>query len=145
MPFEFDPKYDRYLIREFPLWRLYLHQNQCYPGRMYVAAYRDFIQKTQMTLEEREELFMIECLTERAISHLTMASHFNYFWGANEWHHAHSHIIPRYRQPFTLMGHTFTDKSWGHNYAPYQNPYPLDPEIFQMILHNLRRNLQPNY
>ncbi len=144
MLFQLDPKYDQYIIKEFQFWRLYLHGNQYFPGRMYAAAYRDFIQKRHMTHNEAEELFHIECVASDAITLLTMAPHFNYFWGANEWPHAHSHIIPRYKDPVTIFGHTFKDEFWGQNYGEYPKSYQIPRDVETGILVNLRRHFQRN-
>lgn len=133
MPFQFDPRYDRFLIKRFKHWRLYQHQNQCYLGRVYVAAERDFIQKIDMTPEEMHELFRIEALVCPTAKSLFGAEHFNYAWLANEWHHAHEHIIPRYSKRVTFEGEHFIDTRWGQNYAPYNKHDETSPWLMEKL------------
>ena len=51
--------YERFKIKDYKHWAVYLHQNQYYLGRMYVWSKREnALDFSEMHQEEREELFV---------------------------------------------------------------------------------------
>lgn len=142
--------YERFLIAsEYQYWKVYLHEQQQYLGRVYVSAKReeasgfagtymrhDFL---AMNRSEREELFEIVMpKVKYALYELWRPDRFNYAELENEWEHLHIHIIPRYETPRMFDGITFTDTRWGKNYAPYDKAFKVPEETLMSIRDKIR-------
>lgn len=118
--------FDQLVLKEFPLWTLYLHSNQYYLGRAYAWLTREGVMQrlSQLTAAERLELFTAVMPTyETALEYLWRPDHINYAWLGNEIHvhqgHGHMHIIPRYEKPVRFGRVRFVDEQWGKHYKPY--------------------------
>lgn len=125
MPDEPD-KYEKFKIREYPCWTLYLHSNQYYIGRCYAWLKREGEMQRFSSITS-EELFELHDSVmpgyEAAVNRLWKPGFINNAWLCNEFHthggHGHMHLIPRYKHPVRFFKHEFRDNQWGHNYAPY--------------------------
>ena len=116
MPDEFQ----KFMIRDYKHWGVYVYKNQFFLGRVYLWARReDAVDLMQMAFEEREELFNIGRTINRALTELFNPDLINYAALGNISTHLHLHVIPRYASPRQFDGIDFVDKRWGKNYAPY--------------------------
>jgi diadenosine tetraphosphate (Ap4A) HIT family hydrolase len=113
--------YNADLLREYENWGVYLHENQTYLGRTYVALSRDgeVDPFTDTTAEEQSELLVVVSGLKAALNRLYQPDLLNYANLRNTWKHCHWHVVPRYHTNRVVLGHAFEDPNWGHNYAPY--------------------------
>jgi diadenosine tetraphosphate (Ap4A) HIT family hydrolase len=139
---EVPHNYEDDLLRQYENWSVYLHENQTYVGRTYVALAREgevdpFIDTTS---DERSELLVIMGSLKGALDKLYQPDLLNYANLRNTWKHCHWHVIPRYNTGRLIMGHTFEDPNWGRNYAPY--PASTVPnEVYEKIKADLATEL----
>lgn len=111
--------FSKYLIKEYTYWSVYIAEDQSYLGRCVIWCKRDSaMDLADVTLEEREELFVILKQLKQAIIKAFQADWFNYTFLGNEIPHLHEHVIPRYKTPKDFEGVLFVDEQWGHN--PYK-------------------------
>jgi len=114
--------YDRFKIKEYGFWNLFLHKNQYpYIGRCYAWAKREEADKiTDISSRELIELFEeIIPAWDKAVYQLFQHDRPNLAILGNETPHLHAHLIPRYNTPRTLYNVTFTYPNPTGNYAPY--------------------------
>lgn len=116
---------DRFLaIKEYKYWTVFLHESQCYIGRVYLLAKenheRDFL---EVEGEEREEFFQIGRSIKQALTALFMPDRINYAMLSNKFKKLHVHIIPRYKSSRFFSRIEFIDRRWGQNYAPYNKSF----------------------
>ncbi len=127
-------EYERFFLKEYTHWVLFLHQNQCYLGRIYLLAKRhnalDFF---LMTEEEKSELFLLGKVVTKALSNLFQPDIFNVASLGNIFNHLHVHIIPRYKESRYFEGMQFTDNRWGKNYSPYDYNFKTPDHILKNI------------
>lgn len=135
-------EYEKYRIKEYNYWVVYLHQNQCYLGRVYVWAKREnAIDLMQMSREEREELFDIGQAVNKALAELFYPDLMNYAALGNTATHLHLHIIPRYASPRIFDNMEFVDERWGKNYAPYDHDFSIPEPILIKIRDAIKEKL----
>ena len=131
------------LIKEYKYWSVYLHENKCYLGRVYIWAKREnALDFFDMTKEEAEEYFMIGRKLKLAFSKLFTPDLYNYATLANITPHLHTHFIPRYSSPRIFEGIEFADSRWGQNYAPYNKELTMNKEIIVKILNSIKKELE---
>lgn len=128
------------LIREYEYWKIFIHPNQYYLGRMMIALKRHIEDLTEINSSERNELFDVLGNLRRAIITLFEANLFNYASLGNETRHLHIHFIPRYDHEVIFDGIKFKDENWNKNYVPY----PKDFKIPQDILDRLKQEINAN-
>lgn len=130
--------YEADIIAEFDHWKVYLHEDQRYLGRMYVALKREgeidpFIDTTP---SERNELQYIFNGLHTVLRDLYQPTRLNYSNLRNTWHHCHWHVVPRYDTPREVAGTEFVDENIGKNWSPYTDfkvPEPTFARIKQDI------------
>lgn len=134
--------YDADLLRQYENWAVYLHENQTYLGRTYVALARDgeVDPFTDTTTEEQSELLVVMRGLKTALDRLYQPDLLNYANLRNTWKHCHWHVIPRYGTSRLVLGHTFEDLSWGKNYAPYPDS-TVPNEVYEKIKTDLSTEL----
>ncbi|PIN81730.1 hypothetical protein COV11_01285 [Candidatus Woesearchaeota archaeon CG10_big_fil_rev_8_21_14_0_10_30_7] len=137
-----DP-YDKFKIKEYNLWDLYLHINQYpYIGRCYAAAKREEADVIlDMNLHETSEIFEIiipewNNAVKRCYSH----DRPNIAISGNDWKHLHCHLIPRYNTSRLVYGIVFNDPNPKGNYAPYSKK-ELEEKILMKIKEKIKENL----
>lgn len=147
------PDYERFLIAEaYKYWKVYLHGEQQYLGRVYVSAKRDEASGfagmyfrhdfRAMHRIEREELFEVVLpKVQYALHELWLPDRFNYAEFENEWEHLHLHVIPRYKTPRMFDGITFADARWGKNYAPYDKTFKVPEDTLMSIRDKIQQAL----
>jgi diadenosine tetraphosphate (Ap4A) HIT family hydrolase len=134
--------YETDLLRQYENWGVYLHENQTYLGRTYIALARDgeVDPFTDTTVNEQSELLVVVNGLKTALDRLYQPDLLNYANLRNTWNHCHWHVVPRYATERTIMGHVFEDPNWGKNYAPYPNA-ELPPEVYEKVKTDLSTEL----
>ncbi len=134
--------YEKWLIKEYKYWGIYLHKNQYYLGRVYIWAKRkDALDFFDMTKEEQEEYFKIGKELKKALRKLFKPDLYNYATLANISPHLHTHFIPRYKKLRKFEGVVFNDKRWGKNYAPYDYNFKISEDILIKIKNEMKKSL----
>lgn len=135
--------YEKHLLKEYGHWTVYLHYNQAYLGRNYIALNRqgNLDPYTDTTPQERAELELIITDLQSSISDLYQPELYNYANFRNTWPRCHWHVIPRYATPRTLNEQIFTDDNWGKNYAPYNRNFEITTELFEQIKSDMSQRL----
>jgi diadenosine tetraphosphate (Ap4A) HIT family hydrolase len=122
-------------IKSYTHWDLYLHENQCYLGRVFLqlknnAPIGDFI---DIKGPVRDEFFEIGEQIKKVLGELFQPDKMNYAALSNTSPVIHVHIIPRYKTTRNFAGFTFTDTRWGSNYAPYDRSFAIDEKVLHAI------------
>ena len=126
--------YEKFLIKEYNHWRVYLHENQTYLGRTYIWAKREnALDFFDMNKDEQNEYFKIGRELKKALQNLFNPDLYNYATLANVSPHLHTHIIPRYASPRKFNDIEFRDDRWGQNYAPYDKNFKLNESELESI------------
>lgn len=98
--------YEKLKIKSFKYWDLFLHENQCYLGRVFMllkdeSGVNDFL---DIKGEVRDEFFLIGDLVKKAFKKLFNPDKMNYAALSNTSPQIHVHIVPRYKEPRELNG-----------------------------------------
>ena len=127
--------YEKYPLKKYKFWTVYLHYNQAYLGRTYIALNRagSLDAYSDTTPEERKELETIILKLQKVLNNLYSPDIYNYATFGNTWLRCHWHMIPRYRNVREIDGQEFTDENWGKNYAPYNRSFEINNGIFERI------------
>ena len=135
--------YEKYPLKKYKYWTIYLHYNQAYLGRTYIALNRagNLDPYTDTTTEERAELEVVIAELQTAVNDLYKPNLFNYANFRNTWPRCHWHVIPRYETSRELDGQKFVDENWGKNYAPYDKNFHISEKLFSEILKNISDRL----
>lgn len=137
----FTKDYSQLLIKEYPLWSVYAHENQSYLGRCYAWCRRKNARYvTNASIEEWHELHHILKMVEAGLISSFNPTALNYALLGNVTHHLHCHVIPRYAEPVEFAGMIFTDDRWGQNYLTDKN-FVTPPEILKKIVYHLKQNI----
>ncbi len=127
--------YEQLKIKSYKHWDLYLHENQCYLGRVFVLlkneeGVEDFL---AIDGEARDEFFQIGAEIKAALKTLFQPDKMNYAALSNTSPAIHVHIVPRYQDTREFAGVVFKDARWGKNYAPYDKAFTTnDAVLFQI-------------
>ena len=136
-----DSKFQRFLIKDFEHWRVYLHEQQNYLGRVYLWAKRENINFFNMTHVEAVEFMHVGGLVTKSIRDAFNPDKFDYAIFGNTAPHIHMHIIPRYKFGRLFCGGSFEDRNWGKNYAPYDKR-EFDERVLTEIRLTIRDKLE---
>ncbi len=140
---ESNVDYELLKIKSYKHWDLYLHENQCYLGRVFVLlknekGVEDFL---AIEGEARDEFFQIGADVKAALKTLFQPDKMNYAALSNTSPAIHVHIVPRYEGSREFAGVIFKDTRWGSNYAPYDRSFELEESILFQIRDALKENL----
>ena len=125
--------FSKYKLKEYKYWKVYLHQNQGYLGRCVVWRDKEnILDLVDITIEEREELFVILKKLREALNNAFKPDLFNYAFLNNGMRHLHGHFIPRYASEREFGGVVFKDKRWGHNYQT-DHDFKIKDELAEKI------------
>lgn len=135
--------YEQLKIKSYKYWDVYLHENQCYLGRVFVLlkedqGVEDFLAIGQ---EARDEFFLIGNEIKTALKMLFSPDRMNYAALSNTSDKIHVHIVPRYREARTFAGMRFQDTRWGQNYAPYDRSFVVAESVLFNIRDALKKQL----
>jgi len=126
--------YEKWLIKDYEHWGVYLHENQYYLGRCYIWAKREnALDFFDMSQEEQEEYFNIGRELKDVLNNLFNPDLYNYATLANVSPHLHTHVIPRYKDKRELSEITFVDGRWSKNYAPYNKDFKVPEDTLIKI------------
>lgn len=127
-------EYAKLLIKEYDLWKLQLHRNQCYLGRCVIILNRHLEDILEISDVERDELFVIGNKLKHALQECFSPDLFNYSSLGNEVRHVHFHVTPRYERSVEFGGITFTDARWGHNPSPYDKNFTVPDQVHEQLI-----------
>jgi len=135
--------YQQLKIKSYKHWEVYLHENQCYLGRVFVQLKEDKGVEDFLAIEGevRDEFFQIGNQIKAALKTLFKPDKMNYAALSNVSSKIHVHIVPRYKEPREFNGFTFIDTRWGKNYAPYDRSFVLDEAHLFKIRDALKERL----
>jgi len=135
--------YAQLKIKSYKHWDVYLHENQCYLGRMFIQLKNhdevdDFL---AIEGEVREEFFEIGKELKSALQALFQPDKMNYAALSNTSPVIHMHVVPRYSDERTFAGVVFHDTRWGKNYAPYDRSFAIDEAVLFQIRDCIQQQL----
>lgn len=135
--------YKQLRIKSYKHWDVYLHENQCYIGRVFVQlktseGVEDFM---DIKGETRDEFFHIGEEVKAALKKLFKPDKFNYAAMSNVSPVVHVHIVPRYEKEREFAGVVFNDARWGKNYAPYDRSFVVEESVLFRIRDALKEKL----
>lgn len=138
--------YTQFLLKSYKYWDVYLHENQCYLGRVFVQlrdekGMEDFL---AITSEMREEFFLVGNEVKKALKTLFNPDKMNYAALSNHSPKIHVHFVPRYQESREFSGIVFNDVRWGENFAPYDRSFTLEESILFEIRDTLINQLLQN-
>ncbi len=127
--------YNKLKIKSFKYWDVYLHENQCYLGRVFVQLKdeKDVEDFLDIQGEIRDEFFIIGKKIKKALKILFSPDKMNYAALSNTSPVIHMHIVPRYKDPREFAGMVFKDIRWGQNYAPYDRSFVITEAVLFKI------------
>jgi diadenosine tetraphosphate (Ap4A) HIT family hydrolase len=136
--------YTQLKIQSYKHWDLYLHENQCYLGRVFVLLKEakgvdDFL---AIEGDVRDEFFQIGQQVKGVLKTLFHPDKMNYAALSNTSAEIHVHLVPRYREERPFAGVVFKDTRWGQNYAPYDRSFKVDEKVLFEIRDALRKALE---
>lgn len=128
-----DPVFQKFLIKEYKHWKVYIHQDQGTLGRSYLWCKReDAIDFLEMTNREKDEFFEVAKALKVAVMKLFKPDLFNYASLGNETNHLHVHIIPRYAKDREFAGTIFQDPRWGHSYRTREDFTITEEKLYKI-------------
>ena len=137
-----------YLLVITKHWRIYLADQQNYPGRCFIPLNRHCPSIPELTEEEWIEFLEISRAIEeiwREVLHISCGNWsclMNGAYGKKDPDpHVHFHFIPRYRKPITFGGMTFVDERYGDHYE-IEDAWSLNLEGRKEILSLVKAPLQ---
>lgn len=137
--------YNQLIIKSYKHWDVYLHENQCYLGRVFVllrdkrlgdAEVDDFL---AIEGEARDEFFQAGAQIKSGLKTLYQPDKMNYAALSNVSEEIH--IVPRYKEAHEFAGVVFHDARWGKNYAPYDRSFAVDESVLFKTRDALKEHL----
>ena len=135
--------YEKLKIKSYEHWDVYLHENQCYLGRVFLLLKNDRGIEDFLAVngEARDEFFLVGGKVKAALKTLFQPDKMNYAALSNVSEKIHVHFVPRYRQSREFCGINFNDQRWGQNFAPYDRSFALDEDILLKIRDKFKEQL----
>lgn len=131
-------------VKDFEYWSLFLHEDQTFLGRCYLALNRegDLDPFVDCSFAERAEVqHIIAQYLVPSLRDLFQPTKFNYANLRNDWPHCHWHIVPRYQTSRSIEGWDFVDPAWGKNWSKGESAGPFPQEILFKIRDMLKASL----
>lgn len=103
-------------------WKMVLPEDQMYFGRLVIKTKVERTALPDITKDEQKDLFVLIKKLEIFFKETFGATMFNYSCLMNnayrdgETPHVHFHFRPRYKEPISVLGQTFTDPNFGEHY-----------------------------
>lgn len=139
---------------ETEFWKILLRDDQRYLGSLIIKTKVLRESLSQVTTEEQFDFFLLIAKLESFYKEKIGATMFNYSclmnhaYRDNETPHVHYHFRPRYRNPVTILGKTFSDPNFGEHYldpALYKNNDTTVPDdVRNYIKEELKKYLEQN-
>ncbi len=121
---ELVEKNNEYYIGETAYWKIYLADDQNYPGRCIIPLKRHCATMSDLTEAEWEDMRRVVKLMEGICKKNMHATNCNWTCLMNGAYgvekpnpHVHLHFIPRYRTPFETNDGLFVDETFGDHYV----------------------------
>lgn len=136
--------YEQLKIKSYKHWDVYLHENQCYLGRVFIFLKSDEGVEDFLAIEGeiRDEFFAIGKEIKAALKDLFKPDRMNYAALRNTSEKIHVHCVPRYKEVREFAGTVFTDTRWGKNYAPYDKSLVFELPILYKIRDAIKKQLK---
>ena len=135
-----DGKLEKYLIKKFEYWGVYLCEDQNYLGRIYIVLKKHGPgEVTELKKEEWDELKDVVDKASKVLQSLYKYDFINYLGlQNNDRNHFHIHLVPRYKDIRIINGgEEFKDERWGHS------PFPASKKEFsEKILMKIKEDIQ---
>jgi diadenosine tetraphosphate (Ap4A) HIT family hydrolase len=140
-----ENRFEHTRIKEYQNWQIQLFLNQYYPGRCLIKLKDHKVDLTELSPEERDELFE-KVLPElkNAVDELFNPDLYNHATLGNDCRHFHLHFIPRYREKRELNGEIFRDQNWNSDYKPYPKDFEISEETFEKIKQDISAEISGN-
>ena len=146
-----DP-YAQYLLVTTKYWRIYLADQQNYPGRCFIPLNRHCKSLPELTDAEWKEFHLITKAVEaiwRERLHMSCGNWACLMNGAYAKEvpdpHVHFHFVPRYRTPVSFGGMEFVDERYGDHYE-IEDAWALNlsgrAQIVDLVKEPLRERLK---
>lgn len=135
--------YDLLKVKSYKYWDVYLHENQCYLGRVFILLKEDQGVEDFMAIEKetRDEFFFIGEQIKKALKELFKPDKMNYAALSNTSEKIHIHVVPRYKDSRKFEGIVFNDTRWGKNYAPYDRSFVIEESLLFKIRDAIKEKL----
>ena len=135
--------YERLVIKSYKYWDVYVHENQCYLGRVFVFLREDAGVEDFMAIkgDMRDEFFLVGEQVKQALKSLFKPDKMNYAALSNTSEKIHVHLVPRYKDEREFAGIEFHDTRWGKNYAPYDRSFVVEESVLFQIIDALKQRL----
>lgn len=136
--------YDQLKLKSYRYWDTYLHENQCYLGRVFIQLREDEGVEDFLAIEGkiREEFFLAGEEIKSALKTLFKPDRMNYAALSNTSPKIHVHCVPRYKEPREFNGFIFKDLNWGKNFAPYDRAFSIPEPLLLNIRDALIERVQ---
>ncbi len=114
---------DKYFLAESKYWKIYLANEQNYPGRCIIPLKRHASKLSDLTVEEWSDFHNVIVTVENVLIDALGATNLNWTCLMNGGYavtpsnpHVHFHLIPRYRNSIEIADQSFTDVKFGDHY-----------------------------
>lgn len=103
-------------------WKILLSEDQRYLGYLVIKTKELRQSLPELTAEEQSDFFSLIAKLETFYKEKIGATMFNYSclmnfaYRDNRTPHVHFHFRPRYKNPVTVLGQTFSDPNFGQHY-----------------------------
>lgn len=138
-------KLEKYFIKKFNYWIVYLNPNQYYLGRVYIALNRHSPESTiELSDKEWNEFKQVIDKITKVLKSLYKYDLMNYAVLQN-WvrKHFHMHLIPRYVDSKIVYEKEFKDELWGN--PPFPTPKKeFDEKLLIKIKEAIQKELLEN-
>ena len=117
-------EYDNeYFVGETKYWKIYLANDQNYPGRCIIPLKVHRNNLCELTMEEFADMKTVVDILEKISKETFGATNFNWTCLMNGGYavtppnpHVHLHFIPRYKEPYQTRDGAFVDETFGTHY-----------------------------
>ena len=120
-------------------WRVIVNHNQNTLGKCFVALKRHDEDICNLTDAEVADLWVSIRNTRDVLTARFRPDRFNYAFLMNQDRQVHLHIVPRYLEPRSWEGDSFSDPHWGAVFGPEQRV--LDREQIERLRDAIRSRL----
>lgn len=136
--------YNQLKLKSYQYWDVYLHENQCYLGRVFIQLREDEGIEDFMAITGaiRDEFFLAGEEVKKALKTLFNPDRMNYAALSNTSPKIHVHVVPRYKETREFCGIIFNDSRWGKNFAPYDRAFMLPESVLFKIRDTLKEHLK---
>lgn len=143
-----DSDFAKFLVHRGKYWEVYISErggNNL--GRLYIWLIRDgIVELDALTEEEVKELRHLHRVFKHSLLELWQPKLVNVAQLMNEeshGHHCHWHLVPRYPEPRTFEGVSFTDVSWGTQWTSAKMDAELAVRVGEALMQVAGRLLKP--